>query len=82
MITSTEAAGGCLCEPAWSLLSKRIIVLSWLRISAHFYGGHRITKVGKTTKIIKSNRQPMSVTALVHITQCDIYPFLEHLQGR
>jgi len=40
---------------------------------------HRIIKVGKTTKITKSNCQPMPVTALNYVTQCHIHSFLEHL---
>lgn len=41
----------------------------------------RIIEVGKTSKTMYSNHQPMPVTALVHVAQCDICPFLENLQG-
>lgn len=41
---------------------------------------HRIIKVGKTAKIIQSNHPLMPVTILDRATECNIYPFLEHLQ--
>jgi len=40
-----------------------------------------IIKVGNTNKIIQSNHQPMPVTALDCFTQCNIYHYLENLQG-
>jgi len=43
---------------------------------------HRFIKVGKINKIIKSNHQPMPVTAIDHVPQCHIHTALEHLQGR
>jgi len=42
----------------------------------------RIIKVGKTSKIIQSNHQPMPVTTLTHVPQCNIHSFLEDLQGQ
>ena len=35
----------------------------------------------KTTKTTQSNHPPLAVIALDHAPQCDIDPFLEHLQG-
>ena len=43
---------------------------------------HRIVWVGKAIEIIYYNQQPMPVTTLDRVTQCDIYPLLEHLQGQ
>ena len=37
--------------------------------------------VGKATKIIQTNHQLMPVTALEHITQCNIYKVPEYLHG-
>lgn len=47
----------------------------------HYSSNHRIIKVRKTSKIIWSNCHPMPVTTLDRVTQCNIYPSLEHLQG-
>lgn len=42
---------------------------------------HRIIKLRKATNITYFNHQPRLMTALDHITQCNIYSFLENLCG-
>lgn len=53
--------------------------LSFLKIGMTF---HRVRKVGKISKIIQSNSQLTTIIPLNHVIQCNIYPFLENLQGQ
>lgn len=53
----------------------------WKIKPCHFESQNlRMIQVGRTSEIIWSNCQPMSVTVLDHVTECNICPFLGHLQ--
>ena len=72
--------GSGLEDKCWQSNSG-IAQLSRRRLATSSFRNHRIVKVGKTSKIIQSNCQPMPVTTLGHVPQCHIHPFLQHLQG-
>ena len=72
-----------ITQPSLPRIEKvKVLVTALLAVPAicqdrHF---HRIIKVGKTTKIIECNHQPIPVPALDNITQCHIHTCLEKLQ--
>jgi len=72
--------GSGLEDKCWQSNSG-IAQLSRRRLATSSFRNHRIVKVGKPSKIIQSNCQPMPVTTLGHVPQCHIHPFLQHLQG-
>ena len=54
----------------------------WLVLICNSLMNPRIVKTDKTTRIIYSSYQAMSVSALDCVSQCYIQMVLEHLQGR
>jgi len=64
--------------------NEGIFLLQMLRSLHRSKTFHRITeslRLEKTSKIIKSNHQPITTCLLNRIPVCHIYTFFEHLQG-